>query len=496
MHPDTLHPGDAKQASEAGQRAVASGREHRAEVRIRRHDGAYRWFEVRAVPHKDAAGEVLQWFGTTTDIDDRMRAAEIAQFMSRASDELAGLSDYREGLRRIADHAIPAFADWCGMFLVDEKGGVERLTLANQDPDKVRFLHAMRDRYPYRPEDPIGPAKVLRTGEPCWSGHMSDEMLASFAHDAEHLQMLRQVNFRSWVCVPIHLEGRVGGAMSFVMSDSGRSYDESHVRIAEDLARRVSMAIRNRELVTALRESDARKGELLHALREEQRHKDEFIAMLANELRNPIAPIQNAVQQLRSRPGSAPEQPWAREVIERELKQLSRLVQDLHDVARIGRGTIELRRERVQLAAAINAAVESCRPLMDRSRLQMTVSMPVEAIHVDADVTRLAQVFGNLLSNAVKFNALGGQVWVSVDRDGPVAVVRVRDNGSGIAPDMLERIFEPFVQSEKSRDSGAGGLGIGLTLARRLVEMHGGTLTARSDGPGKGAEFIVRLPAQ
>jgi signal transduction histidine kinase len=171
-------------------------------------------------------------------------------------------------------------------------------------------------------------------------------------------------------------------------------------------------------------------------------------------------------------------------------------VQDLQDVARIGRGTIELRRERVQLGAAINAAVESCRPLMERSRLQMTVSMPVEPIHVDGDLARLAQVFANLLSNAVKFNALGGQIWLSADREGAEAVVRVRDSGAGIEPDMLDRIFEPFVQSSRAVDRAAGGLGIGLTLARRLVEMHGGSVSAHSDGPGKGAELVVRLPVQ
>jgi PAS domain S-box-containing protein len=493
----TIHPEDLAAAASAWRLANETGGEHRAETRLRGHDGTYRWFEARAIPLKDSSGNVLQWFGATTDIDDRKRAEEIAAFMSRASDELARLSDYRASLKRIAGYAIPAFADWCGIFLCDASGEVQRLTLAHHDPEMVRFLHAMRDRYPYRAEDPIGPAKVMRTGEACWSDHMPEEMLASFAHDEHHLAMLRRVNFRSWVCVPIHLEGRIGGAISFVLSDSGRRYDASHLRMAEDLARRVSMAIENQELVAALRESDARKGELLVVLREEQRRKDEFITMLADELRNPLAPIQNALQQLPSASALASSgQRQAREVVDREMRQLARLVQDLHDVARIGRGTIELRRDRVQLGAAINAAVESCRMLMERSRHQMTVSMPVEPIHVDADLARLAQVFSNLIANAVKYTELGGQIWITADREGDEAVVRVRDNGPGIPADMLETIFEPFTRSDQTSGQGLGGLGIGLTLARRLVQMHGGSLVALSEGAGKGAEFVARLPAQ
>ncbi|HSJ96025.1 MAG TPA: PAS domain S-box protein, partial [Myxococcota bacterium] len=259
----TVHPDDLEPAREAWRGAVASGTEHRFEVRLRRHDGMYRWFEAHAVPHAEASGRIVQWFGATTDIDDRKRAEAVSAFMARASDELARLSDYRETLERIAGYAVPAFADWCGIFLCERDGSVQRLALANEDPQRVRFVHEMRDRYPYRAEDAIGPAKVLRTGLPCWSDHMSEAMLRSLAHDERHLELLREVNFRSWVCVPIHLEGRIGGAISFVMTDSGRSYDASHLEVAEDLARRISMAVENQELVAALRESDARKGELL-----------------------------------------------------------------------------------------------------------------------------------------------------------------------------------------------------------------------------------------
>ncbi len=489
-----VHPDDAQRSREAWLHAVAHGTEHRLEVRIRRRDGMYRWFESRAVPLKDSSGRVTQWFGATTDIDERKRAEEIAAFMSRASSELAQLSDYRETLRRISDFAIPTFADWCGIFLTAEDGSVERLKVSNQDPERVRLLHAMRERYPYRPDDPIGPGKVLRTGSSCWSENMTEETLASFAHDATHLAMLKQLNFRSWVCVPIRLQRRIGGAMSFVMTDSGRVYSEAQLRVAEDLAHRVSIAIENHALVAALRDSDQRKSELLEQLREEHRRKDEFLAMLAHELRNPLAPIRNSVHILRAKGPPVPELEWARDVIDRQVQHMSRLVDDLLDVSRVSQGKIELRRDRMPLSAAVGSAMEACRPLIEESRHQLSVSMPMEPIHVDADPTRLSQVIANLINNATKYTDPPGRIWVNVDREGDLAVIRVRDNGIGIPPDMLARIFDVFTQVDRSLDRAQGGLGIGLTLARRLVEMHGGTLEAFSEGLGKGSEFTVRLP--
>ena len=475
-----VHPDDVDRVDRAWKHAIQTGSDHSCEARLRRHDGMYRWFEVRAAPQRDAAGRVAQWFGATTDIDDRKRAEDIATFMSQASAELAQLTDSRASLVRIAEMSVPAFADWCGIFLRDETGTVQRLTLTNRDPDKVRFLHEMRDRYPYRGEDPIGPGKVLRTGETCW-GHMDDAKLESFAHDAEHLALLKRVNFRSWVCAPIRLERRIGGAISFVMSDSGRTYSDVHVAVAEDLAHRVSLAIENNELVAALRD--------------EARRKDEFLAMLAQELRSPLDPIRNAVQVLRARKAATTDTHWAEEVIDRQVQTLSRLLDDLLDAARVGKGKIELKRESIALSSAINGAVETCRPLIDQARHQMSVSMPYEPIQVMADLTRLTQVFSNLINNAAKYTPLGGQIWVVVSREGPDAVVRIRDNGIGIAPEMLDRIFEPFTQLDRSPAHARGGLGIGLTLARQLAQMHGGSLEARSDGLGLGAELVLRLPA-
>jgi signal transduction histidine kinase len=230
-------------------------------------------------------------------------------------------------------------------------------------------------------------------------------------------------------------------------------------------------------------------------LAEADRRKDEFLALLAHELRNPLAPIVTAVEMLRA-PG-APTETLARyvPVIERQVHQMRRLIDDLLDVSRITRGQIQLRRERMPLAAALACAVESARPLLTGRGHALTLALPDDPLEVDADPVRLAQVLANLLNNAAKYTPPGGHVNVCAAREGEEIVIEVRDDGLGIAPEMVERIFDLFVQTDAARGDSQGGLGIGLTLVRRLVEMHGGHVEARSAGLGQGSTFTVRLPA-
>jgi PAS domain S-box-containing protein len=229
-------------------------------------------------------------------------------------------------------------------------------------------------------------------------------------------------------------------------------------------------------------------------LREADRRKDEFLAMLAHELRNPLAPIRNAVHVMRLLGTPNAEMAWARDVVDRQAQYLTRLVDDLLDVARIARGKVWLYRERVDLAAAIARAVETARPTIEARRHALAVTLPPEPVYLDADPTRLAQVVGNLLTNAAKYTDEGGRITLSAEVDAGWAAVRVRDTGVGIAPEMLGKVFDLFTQVDHSRPRSDGGLGIGLTLVKRLTELHGGTVAAYSDGPGKGSEFVVRLP--
>ncbi len=230
------------------------------------------------------------------------------------------------------------------------------------------------------------------------------------------------------------------------------------------------------------------------ALREADRRKDEFLATLAHELRNPLAPVRNALQIMRlaGTNGQAVEQ--ARAMMDRQVGQMVRLIDDLLDVSRITRGKLALRRERVDLAAAVNCAIETASPLIEAAGHELTVSLPPGPVHLDADPTRLAQVFGNLLANAAKFTDRGGHIRLTAERQGSDVVVSVKDNGIGIPADRLPRLFEMFSQVAPALERSQGGLGIGLSLVKGLVGMHGGSVEARSDGPGKGSEFIVRLP--
>jgi PAS domain S-box-containing protein len=229
-------------------------------------------------------------------------------------------------------------------------------------------------------------------------------------------------------------------------------------------------------------------------LSEADRRKDEFLATLAHEIRNPLAPIRNGLQVLRLTKDREDLVEKARAMMERQLGQLVHLVDDLLDVSRISRGKLELRRERVELAAVVNGAVETSRPLIDAGGHQLTVSLPSEPVFVDADVTRLGQVFANLLNNAAKYSDRGGSIRLTVEPQGGEVVVSVQDRGVGIPPHMLPRIFDLFTQVDRSLERSQGGLGIGLTLVKRLVEMHGGSVEARSEGHGLGSELVVRLP--
>ncbi|MBV8144355.1 MAG: PAS domain S-box protein [Gammaproteobacteria bacterium] len=230
------------------------------------------------------------------------------------------------------------------------------------------------------------------------------------------------------------------------------------------------------------------------ALRLADRRKDEFLALLAHELRNPLAPIRYALAANR-KPGRTPEQcRHAEEIIERQVTHMSRLLDDMLDISRITRGTLELKKSRVELTSVIGAAIETARPMLDEKHHTLVLDLPTQPVQLEADAVRLAQVFSNLLINAAKYTDPGGHIRLGATRQGDRVVVTVTDNGIGIPADLLPRVFSMFFQSSAALARAEGGLGVGLSLVRGLVSLHGGTVEARSNGPGRGSEFIVRLP--
>jgi signal transduction histidine kinase len=268
----------------------------------------------------------------------------------------------------------------------------------------------------------------------------------------------------------------------------------------EELHARVETHLKLRRLQIELQETNARLAKANGVLRRKQeelsdlhRRKDEFLAMLSHELRNPLAPIANAVQLLRLQPNEAPIQQQSRTIIERQVAQLTRLIDDLMEVSRITTGRVQLLLERVVVNGIVERAVESARPLIDRHEHELAVSLSPEPIWLYADAARLEQVVVNLLTNAAKYTRDGGHISLSVQQEGDECVLRLRDTGVGIAPELLPRIFDLFTQAERSLDRSQGGLGIGLALVQRLVELHRGRVEAMSV-LGQGSEFVVRLP--
>ena len=413
----------------------ADGR-YRSEFRIVNPDGAIVWLSERGRVERDAQGRPTRLIGLSQDITERKRVEEAL----RASEErMAG----------VVEAAMDAIIS------VDEQ---QRIRLFNPAAEQVFGLSA--DDAIDLPLARLIPARSRRLRE-CHIRSLADQSLAA---------------------------GRVGTLreMRGVRANGEDFPIEASISQATAAGRRM--------LTVILRDITERKR-AEEALREADRRKDEFLAILAHELRNPLEPIFNAVEILKLQGSSSATAQAARDMIDRQVRQMVRLIDDLTEVSRITRGKLQLHRERVELAAVLEHAPETSCPHLKRAGHALWVSLPPEPIHLDADPARLAQVVTNLLTNACKYTPRGGRIGLSAERDGAEVVVRVTDTGIGILPEHLPSLFEMFSQIDPARAIAQGGLGIGLWLARDLVEMQGGTIEARSDGPGKGSEFIVRLPA-
>jgi signal transduction histidine kinase/DNA-binding response OmpR family regulator len=403
-------------------------------------------------------------------------ATRRAGFLAEVSRALADSLDPDTTARNLAWHAVPFLADLAGVTLAGEAGRPWRTELAwaaAPDPQpqgrQLLALDGPRDRL----RDAV--ERVLACGKTELLHHLDIAFPPSLCEPVPDANVVR-----SAVVVPLRARGRTLGALTLAHGPSGRRHEPGDVALAEDLASRAAIALDNARLYKEVETAD--------------RQKNEFLSMLAHELRNPLAPIRNAAQILKVKVPDQPQVRWAREVIDRQLSHLVRLVDDLLDISRITRGKIRLQSESVDLAVVVAQAVEASRPIIEQSGHRLEVELPEEPVRLTGDPARLAQVLTNLLNNAAKYTENGGHIWLRADRAGDAAVIRVRDTGVGIPPDMLSAIFDLFTQADRSLDRSQGGLGVGLTLVKNLVEMHEGSVSALSEGPGRGSEFVVRLP--
>jgi len=478
-----LHPDDKASTLERWNQAISGGEVYEVGCRCRRaSDGMYRWHLARALPQRNSVGKICRWLGTLTDIEDQKRFEDSLQFLAEASKLLAQSLEYETSLVQVARLAVPWVADWCILDL-REGDGIRRVAMVHVDPKREQLAWEIWSSNPHDVEPTVGPMGVLRSGVPELTTEVSPELTAAIIGD-KGIGRACDFGLSSYIAVPVFGRGRVMGVFTFLAAESRRRYGPQDLEVAMDLARRVGFAVDNARLFREVQEAG--------------QAKDRFLAMLGHELRNPLAPIRNAAAAMRARGLEDPGMERSREIIERQAGHLTRMVDDLLDVARITQGKIDLQRRPIDFCRVIQHSVETVKPAVAERGHRLRVTLTPEPIWIEADPTRLEQVLTNLLNNAVRYTAHGGKICLKVSREagdeGEVAVLRLRDTGVGIPPEVLPSIFEPFTQAERSPDRSLGGLGLGLTVVRRLVELHGGSVEARSPGMGQGSEFELRLP--
>jgi signal transduction histidine kinase len=380
-----------------------------------------------------------------------------SNFLARASHELGASLDLEQGMRRLLDLVVPQMADTAALVV----GAEAETPLIFSKKERIECVPAYGE-LPQELREAL--QRVVREGLP-----LEGET----------------------VCYPLRIGERTLGALAL---GGSRKLEARDLVTLQELVNRAAIALDNARLYSSLQREIVRSRQAEESLQDANRRKDEFLAMLSHELRNPLAPIRNAVEVIRRLAPPDPKLTMARDVVDRQVSLLARLVEELLDVSRISQGKIHLKKEPVDLARVIAHSLETARPLVDARGQTLSLSVPAAPVWLSADFARLSQVVSNLLNNASKYTPEGGRIELSASAAEGEASISVRDNGAGIERELLDKVFELFVQGERALDRGQGGLGIGLTLVKRLVELHQGRVQVLSDGRGKGATFTVTLP--
>ena len=481
-----IHAEDRARVADAIAEAAREGRRFDTEYRLLQPDGSIRWVAARGWAERDAAGAPTRFPGVVIDVTERKLAEEAALRHSRQLQKLSGISTRLNaahdvtsvvgiiteearsliGAQRAVTSVIPGpVPAERGVTVVSQQNGERPAGSPYQGVSGgAPALTDLAERLP-------GPTRVSREEAACALARRDPSVAGS---DLD-------VAATGWLAAP--LVGRNTRRLGVIhLADKpAQDFTANDEALLVQLAQIAAVAIENARLYEELREKDQRK--------------DEFLAMLAHELRNPLAAIRNAVALGSDQEAKAEEIEWSMEVINRQMRQLSRLIDDLLDVSRITQGKVQLRREPLDAARVLQSAVDTVQPLMEERQHELTVSFRPGTLHLEADPTRLEQIIVNLLSNAARYTEKTGEISLRAKVEDGQVVIRVKDNGMGIPPDKLPLMFDLFTQGNRSLARSEGGLGIGLTIVRSLAELHGGTVTAHSEGTGQGSEFVLRLPA-
>jgi PAS domain S-box-containing protein len=470
------HPNDHKRVRMQWEDATARKAPLEAQYRLRRHDGQWRWTSVRAVPLLSADGSARGWVGMNTDITERKQAEADTLF----------LLDLSDCIRLAAD---PDELTWAVAVALGEYLQTERCSFTEADPETGRFtIH--RDYHLNLPSlagtyrlSTLGPKIV----SDCQAGH-NTIVFDTFRDDrtAIYSEHYHQIGVGAFAATPLLREGKLVSAL-FVSTAEPRDWSEREVSLIAAAAERTWLAVERLRLNSALSQSE-------EALRDADRRKDEFLATLAHELRNPLALVRNVISLSQASGFSEAQQRWGRDVIDKQVGYLTRLTDDLFDISRITREKLGLHKEHVELCEIVQTAVDSSRPFIEERGHRISTTLPASPVYVDADRVRLTQVVMNLINNAAKYTPDPGQIWLTLGLHDEQAVLQVKDTGIGIAPEDLPRLFDLFYQADRSFTRAEGGLGLGLTLVQRILELHGGTVQAFSLGAKQGSQFVVSLP--
>jgi PAS domain S-box-containing protein len=461
--------------------------EHFETIRQRK-DGSQFPISLTVSPIKDATGRLIGASKIARDITERREAEAQAErvnrqalFLAKISEALNRSLDSDETLKTLASIAVPRIADWCAVDVLGDDGQLLRLATAHVDPAKVALANEVRVRYGGDPASPYSPESVLRTGLSALLPLITDDLLkASSNGDEQRLTMMREMGLVSYLCVPMFARTRPIGTITLATAESGRRYTTADVLFAEDVSSRAALAVENSRAYEQIQVAN--------------RLKDEFLATLSHELRTPLNAVLGYARMLRSGVVTQEKIPHALDVMERNATSLTQIVEDVLDVSRIISGKVRLQVQPVTLAKVAGDAVATVQPAADAKGVRIQCLFDSKAAPVSGDPERLQQVIWNLVSNAVKFTPRNGRVQVQVIPVNSHVEVVVSDTGIGMPQAFLPHVFERFRQAEGGTTRRHGGLGLGLAIARHIVEMHGGTIHAASEGEGKGSTFRVKLP--
>ncbi len=473
-----VHPSEYAEFERDFSRSLVEGRGWEAEFRFGNvSERRFRWHLVRMLPERDATGSITAWVGTSTDIDAKKRAEQALQMLAGLSRRLGELTDRSHGLDEVLAATLPVLGDAALLDLrMDQK--LSKRAQASLLPD-------------FNLDDPrfdLGPSTVCFDGRPEIYENVEEILAQSGPSNAgEHVWFLHELGVSSYICLPLFIRERVFGSLTFLNRDPERHYLASDIELAKDVAGRMATALDNVGLYE-LAQSERAK------LQEANRAKDMFLATVSHELRTPLNAIVGWGQMLRGGGLTQETEQRAVDTIERNGRALAQLVADLLDVSRVVSGNLHVDEGRLDLKSIVEAALDAARPVAVESGIDLSASLPSEKLDMLGDATRLQQVVGNIVGNALKFTPRGGHVRLTLSAEGEEAQLEVVDDGPGIPADFLPVMFDRFKQATNNSQRAQRGLGLGLAIVKHLVELHGGTVEAHSEGIGKGARIVVRLP--